>query len=648
MNFKGASQPGRSSRDFCRDIQVGSKSTFPTWRRWGFLLIFLAASSLAGCSATMGVRPGDPRDIYGQISVSAVSADECSRFSLDVLSRFDLAAAFEKDPVTVLTSLHKEAVTDYRTDTVFALAELSYLAGMRARSKGPGTSRPLFFSSCFYAYQYLVGNERLAPPDPYDRRFRLACDLYNSALAEALTNADGSMDIAPGRVVTNIGCFGFDLDTTHFPQDLKQIEKFVSTDRFTVRGFSRRNRDAGLGAPVIAVQKKPEGAPAFRSSPATVFLRFDFTLRELGKGDGYATLELYSAYDSTHVAFGGTSVPLERDITAQLAYQVDQPYVQSLGFREFLFGTSYIKSGLLPLQPYDPDKIPIVLVHGTFSSPVAWGEMINTLQADPLIARKFQIWNFFYDSGKRIGISAHELRDALSLKVRELDPAGLNPALRRMVVIGHSQGGLLTKMTVTDTGEAMVRMATGKSLAELDLSAEDRAMVEKEAVFTHLPFVSRVVFISTPHRGSFLSQNWVRSLVLKVLTLPKDVLQSTARLMGAVTRLGVADEAVREMVGTSSLDVMSPRNPVLQTVADIPLAPGVKGHSIIAIDGDETPPDGDDGVVTYASAHVDYVESEFLVRHGHSCQSHPLVIEEVRRILLEHLREGPASGSDVQ
>ncbi|MBM9532295.1 hypothetical protein JWG42_19245, partial [Desulfoprunum benzoelyticum] len=123
------------------------------WRWFGMLLLFVAALGMAGCSTTMGVRTGDPRDIYGQISISAISADECSRFSLDVLSRFDLVEAFEKDPVTVLTSLHEEAVTDYRTDTVFALAELSYLAGMRARSQGLGASRPLFFASVFYAYQ---------------------------------------------------------------------------------------------------------------------------------------------------------------------------------------------------------------------------------------------------------------------------------------------------------------------------------------------------------------------------------------------------------------------------------------------------------------------------------------------------------------
>jgi hypothetical protein len=84
---------------------------------------------------------------------------------------------------------------------------------------------------------------------------------------------------------------------------------------------------------------------------------------------------------------------------------------------------------------------------------------------------------------------------------------------------------------------------------------------------------------------------------------------------------------------------MSPSNPIFKTLADIPLANGIAGHSIISIEGDEEPPEGDDGVVAYTSAHVDYVESEFLVRSGHSCQGNPLVIEEVRRILLEHLKE---------
>jgi pimeloyl-ACP methyl ester carboxylesterase len=612
------------------------------------LLLILAAFSLTSCATSVGVQRNDPRETYSQISVSAISADDYSRFSQDVLTRYNLGQAFNEDPPQVLTFLHHEAEKDYRNDLLFALAELNYFVGMRYRHKGIQQSHPYFFASGIYAYFYLLGKEWLEPPSAFDRRFRIACDLYNNALAEALTDADGNLQVAPAEVELPVGRFAFSLDTSKFHQEMVGFEKFVSTDRFGVRGLSRRNREAGLGAPIIGVEKKPEGAPLYRTSPGTLFLRFNCQLKDIGAGVCTGTLELYSAYDQTEIEVGDKKVPLERDVTAQLAYTIDQPYVQGLGFNEFLYGTGYIKTGLFYMQPYEPDKIPIVLVHGTFSSPVAWAEMANTLRADPVINRKYQMWNFFYDSGKRVGISAQELRDALSAQVQQLDPAGTNTALRKMIIIGHSQGGLLTKLTATDTADAFVRLATGKSLAQLDASDEDRAHLEKEVIFKPLPFVSRVVFISTPHRGSFLSKNWVRTLVLKMITLPRGVLQSTANLMRTVAQLGVPEAHAQQLISMTSLDVMSPNSPVLQTLADIPLAPGIMGHSIIAIDGDEPPPDGDDGVVKYTSAHVDYVESEFLVRHGHSCQSHPLVIEEVRRILLAHLKENQQLPGEVR
>jgi pimeloyl-ACP methyl ester carboxylesterase len=611
------------------------------------LLLIVAAFGITGCATSVGVDRNDPRETYAQIAVSAISADDYSRFSQDVLTRYNLTQAFNEDPQQVLTFLHHEAEKDYRNDLLFALSELNYFLGMRYRQKGIKQSHPHFFASAIYAYFYLIGKEWLEPPNPFDRRFRIACDLYNGSLAEALADADGNLQIVPAEVELPVGRFAFSVDTKKFDQKVAEFEKFISTDRFGIRGLSRRNRQAGLGAPIIAVEKKLEGAPMFRTSPGTLFLRFNCRLKEIEAGTCSGKLELFSAYNQTEIDVGDQRVPLERDVTAQLAYTIDQPYIQGLGFKEFLYGTSYIKTGVFYMQPYEPDKIPIVLVHGTFSSPVAWAEMVNTLRADPVINRKYQIWNFFYDSGKRIGISANELRETLSAQVQNLDPEGNNTALRQMVVIGHSQGGLLTKLTATDTGEAFVRMVTGKSLAELKVSDEDRNRIEKEAVFSPLPFVKRVIFISTPHRGSYLSKNWIRTLVLKVITLPQGVLQSTANIMKTVANLGVPDAQAQQFISTTSLDAMSPDNPTIKTLADIPLAPGIKGHSIIAIDGNEMPPDGDDGVVKYTSAHVDYVESEFLVRSGHSCQGQPLVIEEVRRILLAHLKENqPLPGKE--
>lgn len=160
-----------------------------------------------------------------------------------------------------------------------------------------------------------------------------------------------------------------------------------------------------------------------------------------------------------------------------------------------------------------------------------------------------------------------------------------------------------------------------------------------------VPEVKRVVFISTPHRGSILSKQYVRTLIKKLVTLPARIIHTTLSLQDYFT------DHVKRMIGRgkvpTSIDGMSQDNPVLKTLADTPLAAGVTGHSIIAIKGDDEPPAGDDGVVAYTSAHLDGMQSEFIVRSGHSCQEHPFTIEEVRRILLEHLDARTSKPEDL-
>jgi hypothetical protein len=82
---------------------------------------------------------------------------------------------------------------------------------------------------------------------------------------------------------------------------------------------------------------------------------------------------------------------------------------------------------------------------------------------------------------------------------------------------------------------------------------------------------------------------------------------------------------------------MTPGSRFIEALAAIPIAPGVAAHSIIPVTGG-LPPDGQgDGVVKYQSAHIDGVESELVVTHqGHSAQSNPIAIDEVRRILSAH------------
>jgi triacylglycerol esterase/lipase EstA (alpha/beta hydrolase family) len=233
-------------------------------------------------------------------------------------------------------------------------------------------------------------------------------------------------------------------------------------------------------------------------------------------------------------------------------------------------------------------------------------------------------------------MSAADLRDTLREKVAALDPQGKDPALQQMVVIGHSQGGLLTKFTAVDTGDSLVQALTGKDFSSLDMPEKTKATVRRALVVEHLPFVKTVIFMSTPHRGSFLSKEWNRNIVKWLVTLPVTMVQSSMDAFDYMT-----DDTKKLLAGKktffTSADGMSPKNPLLKVLAEIPLAPGVQGHSIIAIQTEGDQKLGNDGVVEYTSAHLNGMASEFIVRSDHSSQLQPLAIDEVRRILVEHI-----------
>jgi hypothetical protein len=276
--------------------------------------------------------------------------------------------------------------------------------------------------------------------------------------------------------------------------------------------------------------------------------------------------------------------------------------------------------------------IPVVLVHGTASSPARWAEMANELLGDPAIASHYQLWFFMYNSGNPIALSAMRLRESLVAVRKDVDPGGKDPSLNQMVVMGHSQGGLLTKMTVVDSGTRFWFARIKIPFDKADLDPETRDLVARALFVKPLPFVTRVIFIATPHRGSFLASNPIAKFGNKFINLPGGLAKSAAQL-------GKLRE--RSLLGTpfvipTALDNMDASNPGLKSLAALPIAPGVHAHSIIPVKGNGPVDDGDDGVVEYKSAHIDGVESELVVRSAHSTQATPETIEEVRRILYEH------------
>ena len=236
-----------------------------------------------------------------------------------------------------------------------------------------------------------------------------------SGLAQSLViNTNAQVKLASGPRSTPPGIVEVQFVHADFPWSLDQIQAFYSADEFIVRGLSTRNRDSGLGAPLIIVSEKIGRFQEQRRAPATVFLRVSGNVRDWSAGKLSAKLELYSAYDATQVDVNGMPVPLQTDTTAPLAQGLNNSSIWNVGLAQFFSAEGPMKTGIRIMQPYSPGKIPVVFVHGTASSPVWWAEMANTLRADPVIRERYQFWLFNYASGLPITYSAGILRADLT------------------------------------------------------------------------------------------------------------------------------------------------------------------------------------------------------------------------------------------
>jgi len=608
-------------------------------RRSGSAITWLLAPAVlaSACASPVAISTESPRVIHRYLTQSALTTNEPSNFSMIELRRYDLLELFDDDPDLTLARLHELAIQQgLPAQALFALAELSFLHAEKAHDPGR------FGAAALYAYAFLFPEEERPPLDPLDPRSRIAADLYNRALASAFQREEG------GAVVMRPD--GLDLPFGHFtpeagePPDLGgyAIKSIRPVAELAVVGIRNRYRRPGIGAPLAATltptpasEAQPVPMSPHTYVPLTVVMRVDAPLAQIRSGRVAGRVELFPTLDVDTVEVVGRAVALEAEPTAALVAGLSESRFWQQELKAFLGDLVGVKTstGIAGLRPYRGDRIPIVFVHGTASSPGRWADMANDLIADSRLRHRFAFWFFRYDSGNPIAYSGWQLRNALTLAVARADPGEANRCLRDMVVLGHSQGGLLTKLTSVDVGDTFWRGISDKAFDEVKLEPDDRELLRNVLFVKPLPFVRRVVFLATPHRGSYLAgPQLVQRLAQRLVTLPSDVLRVGADL----ATLGPTGTLASGRMPTS-IDNMSPNHRFIRALSGIPVSPRVTAHSIVAVDDDGPLEDASDGVVKYQSAHIDGVESELVVHSPHSgMQAAPSTIEEMRRILLEH------------
>lgn len=617
------------------------------------LLVGLMVLALAGCGGQRFVklRPQPYNPLADRLKLTARGGPQPSERTIQLLRQYALPTHRFTDTETQIANLSALHAAEPSAESCYALAELSYIAAVKQQLINPHRAQEWYLNSVAQAYSYLFDAKYREQRNPYDPQFRGACDLYNSALESCLRIAQQEGTFRPGstlRVVTSDNTLEVSISARGFRWEAEDFDGFEFVSDFDVEGLKNHYRTFGLGVPLIAVRKNGSATPEVEryyarglSFPVTAFLRLHTEDPDQPPNSRHlkAELELFDPLELTDVQVAGRTVPLESDLSTPLAYFLNDPDIQKLDTFGLLRPDKIQKiAGLYMVQPYQPGKIPVLMVHGLWSSPMTWMEALNDLRSDPVLREKYQFWFYLYPTGEPFWKSAADLRDALGIMHQTFASQDPGHRLDDMVLVGHSMGGLISRLITYDSGDVYWNSVSNTPFAQVNAPPEVKQQIERVYFFEPNHSVSRVITIASPHRGSEFANNFTRWLGRRLISIPKLTVNTTKQLLELNPGAFRLEES--DMVKTS-LDSLSPQSPILQAMMQTPPSPDVKYHNIVGITKTNLPvEENTDGVVTYASAHLTDVESEIVVHADHSeAHRHPATIREIRRILLLHLQE---------
>lgn len=419
---------------------------------------------------------------------------------------------------------------------------------------------------------------------------------------------------------------------------LSEFSRCEPATEVKLNGFSRVVAHGGLGIPVVLSQQDPlRVSRPFHPVkgeflPATAVLEFPAVA--VGQASE-ARLRFYNPLMVSEVKTGGRSLPLAENLTAALQGPLTDAIDDKNGQQKLTPSASgEDESQLFFLSRYDRSKVPVVFVHGMRSGPSVWKNTVNELFADPELRRRYQPVCFIYPSGLPIPASAARLRELLTRSRAAFDPGHHDAGFGRMVLVGHSMGGLLARMQVIDSKKDFWSAFFTVPPRELagDIDVKTQRMLQQSLFFEHRDDVKTTVFISTPHQGSELADNtFLRSLVRLILFLPKTArqrLQAITALPAAVIQPTLRSFGDWGMEGTENLTT---KHPYFRALARQPLT--VPFHSVIASRNAADFRHGSDGIVPYWSSHLEGAVSETIVPYPHASLEEPKTVQAVMTIL---------------
>ncbi|WP_288383053.1 alpha/beta fold hydrolase [uncultured Acinetobacter sp.] len=515
-----------------------------------------------------------------------------------------------------------------------------------------------------YSYAYLFLTQRKPQDRIFDNRQVQIRDFYNQAIAKQVTLYGLRNPQKQVQTQIQLGDNTYRINFNDFPQLAKQpLEKFISSYNLNFSGLRTINRRDGFGSEFVAVfppSNRKESSKYivdplhynFKSGQnpnihdarylaVTLVVEPQIKPKNVDQilNNPQFVIKVYDPYNTENIKVAGKSYPLAANFSAPYGLWLAENNLGILAYLSLLDRDQRLSMPhLYKLEPYNPNKKIIVLVHGLASSPEAWIGLTNDIMGDRVLREHYQVWQIFYSTNMPILESRYQIYALLQQAFDGLDPQ--DAADHNAVLIGHSMGGIISRLLVSkaDLSDKAFKMlnTNQRQRFKRDQNVLNRFKIQPIENF------DRAIFMSAPHRGTDYADRWFTLAARKIIRLPSsflgaltDTLTNDATDQAKDLTNGINGGLIQN--GPSDL---SHKSKFIALTKDVVPPKGYVFHSIMGnITKSQEPDQITDGIVPYSSAHLDGAVSEKIIKGGHSIQETPEALLELRRILHLHLQQ---------
>ena len=616
-----------------------------------YLIISLVVFLIAGCSRPYSAKPLSALKIFEDRQQSALNSSHHSWKTEQQLRLLFLDEEYDKDPLGVIEKLYDKSYTSQDKKLMGAAAELSLLNARKKYAKNREASAALYLTAAELAYDFLFSGDALESEDALALKpsYRFMAEIYNRSISR-LVEIRGKHEIPwPDSLSPVVNDRTYELTIEKqgpFLWDPTIFDQLTPANQLRIKGLRNEYIERGLGVPLVGHIENPKEHPELGSKilpqgvtfPITAVLVFE--KREVVEGKPYrkATVSFYNSMQTDTALIEGKQVPLEADYSTPLGLMLAKIKDTGGGLVGMLKSDEYADfAGIYMLEPISLKKTPVLMVHGLMSEPKTWVEMFNDLRGQKEIRENYQFWFFKYPTGLPVVYSSLILRKQLSEIYTQYDPNRENPYFNNLLLVGHSMGGLLSRTMMQDSEDVFWDTIFKEPIETLSVDDEDRAFLRQMLYFNQNPNIKRVVFISTPHRGSDWADKWFTRIGAGMIDLPGTITSTTQDIASIGQEDLAVDKSKYLKHAPNALDNLSPSSVFTIATNKIPLAEDIPYHTIYGIRNGKPGPGSSDGIVPYWSSHLDNTVSAMPVPSGHGAHRHPIAIAEVKRILRLHL-----------